>query len=71
MSWLFFANFENHFASLLGRDVLQRARSYDEAKKMLEETELLAPVYYIIGGAEPNQGAIITRSRKTSENPHL
>lgn len=71
MSWLLFANFERHFASLLGRDLMHRGRSYEDAVRMLSETELLAPVYFIVAGAKPNQGAIITRSKTQSERPNV
>ena len=42
--------------------------SYDEAIKMLSQTEILAPVYYIVGGSKPGQGAVVTRDRTKTDN---
>lgn len=42
--------------------------SYEEAKKLLAQTKLLAPAYFILGGNETGQGCIITRSRELSIN---
>ena len=35
---------------------------------MLTTDEILAPVYYIIGGSKPGQGAIVTRDRTKTDN---
>ena len=42
--------------------------SYEEAVTMLTTTEILAPVYYIVGGSKPGQGAVITRDRTKTDN---
>uniref|UniRef100_A0A8C7YYI2 Acid ceramidase n=1 Tax=Oryzias sinensis TaxID=183150 RepID=A0A8C7YYI2_9TELE len=52
--------------SFLTRTVLEKANSYEEAKKLLAETKLLAPAYFILGGNQTGQGCIITRSRTLS-----
>ena len=43
--------------------VLTEAQSYDEAVQMLSQHYIAAPVYYIVAGSQPNEGAIITRDR--------
>lgn len=35
---------------------------------MLTKDELLAPVYYIVSGSKPGEGAVITRDRKETAN---
>lgn len=42
--------------------------SYEEAIKMLSSAEILAPVYYIVGGSKPGQGAVITRDRTKTDD---
>ncbi|KAJ4944236.1 hypothetical protein JOQ06_012781 [Pogonophryne albipinna] len=39
---------------------------YEEAKRLLAQTKLLAPAYFILGGNQTGQGCIITRSRLLS-----
>ncbi|CAI4228149.1 unnamed protein product [Auanema sp. JU1783] len=53
---------EGKFMSWLSREALENCNSYAEAKEFLQTTALLAPVYYILGGAKPYEGAIIARS---------
>ena len=48
--------------------VLTHARSYDEALDMLNKHYLAAPVYYILAGSKPNEGAVITRDRSILVN---
>ncbi|XP_023686399.1 acid ceramidase [Paramormyrops kingsleyae] len=52
--------------SFLTRSVLENATSYEEAKKLLSQTKLLAPAYFILGGNQTGQGCVITRSRTLS-----
>jgi len=56
MSWM----------TLLVREVMEKADSYDEAMRLLSTTPLMAPVYYIVGGNSSGQGAIVTRSRENT-----
>uniref|UniRef100_A0A3B4DJ09 Acid ceramidase n=1 Tax=Pygocentrus nattereri TaxID=42514 RepID=A0A3B4DJ09_PYGNA len=49
--------------SFLTRSVLENATSYTEAKKLLSDTKLLAPAYFILGGNQTGEACIITRSR--------
>jgi len=43
------------------RKVLEKAESYEEAFEMLKSTKITAPVYYIVGGSKPGQGAVVVR----------
>lgn len=43
--------------------VLNSAKSYDEAVQMLSKSYIAAPVYYTVAGSEPDQGAVVTRDR--------
>ncbi|XP_007549670.1 acid ceramidase [Poecilia formosa] len=52
--------------SFLTRSVLENANSYKEAKNQLALTKMLAPAYFILGGNQPGEGCIITRSRELS-----
>jgi len=45
------------------REVMENATNYAEAKALLESKELLAPVYFILGGTQRNEATIITRNR--------
>jgi len=69
ISWLYFSNTKARFASFWARTVLETAKDYDSALEMLSTQPLLAPVYYIIGGAKPRQGAVVTRSKSESVHP--
>ncbi|XP_027060445.1 acid ceramidase-like [Pocillopora damicornis] len=51
------------WSSFLTRDVLESATSFEEAKDMLANDKVLAPVYYILGGTKSGEGVVITRSR--------
>ncbi|TSN95693.1 Acid ceramidase [Bagarius yarrelli] len=55
--------------SFLTRTVLENATSYSEAKKLLSDTTLLAPAYFILGGNQSGEACIITRSRTHNLNP--
>ena len=43
--------------------VLTTVSSYKEASELLQKETLAAPVYYIVAGSEPNEGAVVTRDR--------
>ncbi|XP_072178589.1 N-acylethanolamine-hydrolyzing acid amidase-like [Diadema setosum] len=51
------------FTSLIARDTLLNAESYEEAFRRLVYEEEVAPVYIILGGVNPGEGAVITRER--------
>lgn len=56
------------WTGFMTRDVLTDSNSYAEAKKMLSEEELLAPVYFILGGVNSTEGCVITRSRTSTDD---
>ncbi|GAA6094963.1 acid ceramidase [Tachysurus ichikawai] len=55
--------------SFLTRSVLENATSYAQAQKLLSDTKLLAPAYFILGGNRSGEASIITRSRTHNLNP--
>ena len=48
--------------------ILERATTYDEALKQAISTPTIAPVYFIVGGLKPQQGAIVVRSGENVAN---
>ena len=56
------------FISFLVRDTLEEAGDFESAVKTLAYTPLIAPVYFIIGGVGPREGAVITRDRVAALN---
>ena len=55
--------------SHLLRKTLMEADNYEEAVQMLSTAPLIAPVYYIIAGLGPNEGALLSRDRQKSIQP--
>ncbi|KAH9491918.1 Acid ceramidase [Bulinus truncatus] len=47
----------------LTRSVLEKATSFTQAKAMLENTVMLSPAYFILGGNKSGEGVVITRDR--------
>ncbi|KAK1804094.1 hypothetical protein P4O66_020137 [Electrophorus voltai] len=62
LEWIF-GKRDGMWMSFLTRKVLENATSYEDAKKQLAMTELLAPAYFILGGNQTGQGCVITRTR--------
>jgi len=58
---------DGNWMTWLVRQTLENANTYDEAVDMLSNTPLLSPVYYIVGGAKPFDGTIITRSLNATD----
>lgn len=56
-----------HWVGFLTRQLMENETSYDAAKKTLSSTRLLAPVYFILGGKDSGQAAIITRDRDSDK----
>jgi len=52
--------------SFLPRQVLENDATYDEALYDLENTELIADVYYTIAGCKSGEGTVISRNRTVS-----
>ncbi|XP_022795915.1 acid ceramidase-like [Stylophora pistillata] len=62
VEWIL-GNRKAKWSTFLPRDVLETATSFEQAKDMLANNELIAQVYYILGGAKSGEGVVITRSR--------
>lgn len=63
LEWILFQDYNQSWVSFLTREVMQEAKDYEDAKRMLSKTRLLAPVYFILGGTKPGEGSVITRDR--------
>jgi acid ceramidase len=55
--------------SLLVRDLLEGDYDYDYVVRQLSNEELVAPIYYIVGGLGNKDGALITRDRYYNLQP--
>ncbi|XP_076148528.1 N-acylsphingosine amidohydrolase (acid ceramidase) 1a [Alosa pseudoharengus] len=62
LEWIL-GNRDGMWMGFLTRSVLENATSYEDAKKQLTLTKLLAPAYFILGGNQTGQGCVITRTR--------
>ncbi|XP_050710880.1 acid ceramidase-like [Eriocheir sinensis] len=63
LEWMLLGDHKQKWNAFITREVMEGAETYEAAKHMLSHTRLLAPVYFILGGAKPGQGTIITRWR--------
>ncbi len=45
-------------------DCLVKDDSYQSALERLKKTKIIAPIYFIISGVRPNEGAIIERNKE-------
>jgi len=54
--------------TFLLRDVFENENNYDSALSNLINGQLIADVYYIIGGASAGQGAVISRNRTGADD---
>lgn len=52
--------------SMLTRDVMENATTFQEAVARLSSTDLIAPAYFIVGGMGPDDGVVITRNQYES-----
>lgn len=55
--------------SLLVRDLLENNHTYNDVIYILSNVELVAPIYYIVGGIHKYEGVLITRERNLSLYP--
>ncbi|XP_023658950.1 N-acylethanolamine-hydrolyzing acid amidase-like [Paramormyrops kingsleyae] len=53
---------KNTPASWLIRETLEEAASYQDALERLSKVPIITPVYYIVGGVQPGEGAVVTRN---------
>jgi len=55
------------FVTFLVRETLEKAENYTAAMEMLLTRAIVAPAYFIVGGAKPYEGAVIARGRGRSD----
>jgi len=58
-----------HPMAVVTRRLFEEADSYEEARKFLESTPLLSPVYFIVGGVSGDEACVITRTADRSLAP--
>ncbi len=46
---------------------VESANTFEEAVEKLQNVDLLAPVYYIIAGTGPGEGAVLSRDREGAD----
>ncbi|KAK7097092.1 acid ceramidase-like [Littorina saxatilis] len=63
LKWLM-GDRSEQWMGFLTRSVMENATSYEDAKTQLANTTMLAPAYFILGGVQSAQAAIITRARE-------
>ncbi|UJR21255.1 hypothetical protein I4U23_024350 [Adineta vaga] len=66
IEWLYNFDRQQSFVTLAIRDMLTNAKNYSEVIDYLSNVSLVAPCYYILAGTKSGEGAIISRSRRTS-----
>ena len=49
--------------SFLSRELMENRTNYEDAVKLLSSADLIAPVYFIVAGVKPDEGAVITRNQ--------
>ncbi|PAV65317.1 hypothetical protein WR25_13043 [Diploscapter pachys] len=57
------------FVLFADRDVMEKCNNYAEAIDYLSNTPIMAPAYFIVGGRQPGEGAVISRS--PNETVHI
>ncbi|VDM58126.1 unnamed protein product [Angiostrongylus costaricensis] len=62
LRWMIGLEPNGKWMSWLTRETLEQYNTYAEAKEHLMTTPILSPVYYILGGMNPGEGSVITRS---------
>jgi len=62
LEWLLGEYPDGKWMTWHARETMEQATSYQDAKQRLSTQPILSPVYYILGGKNPNEGCIITRS---------
>lgn len=54
---------DSSWLSFISRRIMETCGCYQEAKDILTSKELIAPVYFILSGTQPEEACVITRSR--------
>jgi len=68
MQWLTGTMPDGKWMTWLTRECMETSTDYASAMHQLSTTPMLSPVYYIVGGNRPYQGAIITRSLNATDS---
>eukprot|EP01094_Clydonella_sp_ATCC50884_P020974 TRINITY_DN4494_c0_g1_i1.p2 TRINITY_DN4494_c0_g1~~TRINITY_DN4494_c0_g1_i1.p2 ORF type:complete len:243 (+),score=87.86 TRINITY_DN4494_c0_g1_i1:553-1281(+) len=66
LEWLLHLTPRAQFIGFFLRDQMLHATSYEGALTALNNTRLIAPVYFIMSGPKAGQGAVIAREKKES-----
>lgn len=66
IEWILNTNREQKWPTLLARDIMEAGLNFEDSLNALQKPTLVAPIYYIVGGPEPGQGAVVTRSRRST-----
>jgi acid ceramidase len=56
------------FVTLFLRDLFESVDNYDDALAQLQSQTLVSPVYFIVSGAKPGQGAVVSREKNETLN---
>ena len=51
------------FVSFISPQIMESAETYADAVEQFSGAHLPAPIYFILGGAHPGEGAVLTRER--------
>jgi hypothetical protein len=49
------------------RDVMEQADSYTSAVELFSSNSLINPIYYVVAGSAPSEGAVVTRYREAEK----
>ncbi|XP_077558208.1 acid ceramidase-like [Haemaphysalis longicornis] len=66
LEWLL-GDHSQHWVGFLTRQLMENGTDYENAMNTLSTSKLLAPVYFIVAGTKPGEGAIITRDRNSAK----
>ena len=66
INWLLGSSSAN-WMTFATREAMETASSYTQAVEMLSSGELMSPAYFIIGGPESGNGAVVSRGLKSVE----
>ena len=64
IEWILNTDRRQSWVTLMARDAFENNLNYTQALDLLSNAPVMAPCYYIMGGPEAYQGAVITRDRE-------
>lgn len=69
INWMHDPSDPAQFFGMFLRDLFQKPEiDYYQSLSLMNSTELISPIYFITSGAQPTQGAVITREKDLSLN---